>query len=127
MISVKFEANDTAHTLPLGWLMLFMGTDPLRDLLRHRIHAVPGRLVPGKGIYGNGKKITPHGPGCCRRQHHRSKQRPGLPFLYGSFRRHSMDISVVATIGFTTAAVIGIIVLVFTGTRKEEQHHKITE
>jgi hypothetical protein len=32
-----------------------------------------------------------------------------------------MDISVVATIGFTTAAVIGIIVLLFTGTRKKSK------
>lgn len=31
-----------------------------------------------------------------------------------------MDISVAATIGFTTAAVIGIVVLVFTGTRKKK-------
>ncbi len=31
-----------------------------------------------------------------------------------------MDISVAATIGFTTAAIIGIIVLVFTGTRKKK-------
>lgn len=31
-----------------------------------------------------------------------------------------MDISVIATIGFTTAAVIGIIVLLFTGPRKKK-------
>lgn len=30
-----------------------------------------------------------------------------------------MDISIVATIGFTTAAVVGIIVLIFAGTRKK--------
>jgi hypothetical protein len=34
-----------------------------------------------------------------------------------------MDISVVATIGFTTAAVIGIVVLIFTGTRKKKTSH----
>lgn len=32
-----------------------------------------------------------------------------------------MDISIFATIGFTTAAVIGIIVLIFTGTRKKKE------
>lgn len=30
-----------------------------------------------------------------------------------------MDISIVATIGFTTAAVIGIIVLIFAGTKRK--------
>jgi len=34
-----------------------------------------------------------------------------------------MDISVIATIGFTTAAVIGIIVLIFAGTRKKKTSH----
>jgi hypothetical protein len=31
---------------------------------------------------------------------------------------YAMDISIVATIGFTTAAVIGIVVLIFTTGRK---------
>lgn len=31
-----------------------------------------------------------------------------------------MDISIVATIGFTAAAVVGIIVLIFAGTRKKK-------
>lgn len=30
-----------------------------------------------------------------------------------------MDVSILATIGFTTAAVIGIFVLIFSGTRKK--------
>jgi hypothetical protein len=45
---------------------------------------------------------------------------PASPFFIYQLTEVLMDISVVATIGFTAAAVIGIIVLVFTGTGKKK-------
>jgi hypothetical protein len=69
-------------------------------------------MVAGARVHGITETVTPLGSeglqwlGC------------GLlaPFLFLAIiisGRYFMDISIVATIGFTTAAVIGIIVLVF--------------
>jgi hypothetical protein len=46
------------------------------------------------------------------------------PFRTINFMEACMDISIVATIGFTTAAIIGIIVLVFSaGKDKGDSRH----
>ena len=39
------------------------------------------------------------------------------------FGRNSMDISIIATIGFTVAAVVGIIVLIVTAGKKKGSHN----
>jgi len=45
-------------------------------------------------------------------QQHEAAPDPSFPFCTINFMEACMDISIVATIGFTTAAIIGIIVLV---------------
>jgi len=73
-------------------------------------------MVAGTCLYGIFEKIIPPGVRDLRSTEEGFVQQALTPPLSNAIRiarRYSMDISIVATIGFTVAALLGIAVLFF--------------